>query len=48
MRLSLYRRQRSHWWRHEYHDRDGVRWFHIMFGHPRYHAWWAFSLYVYF
>lgn len=47
MKLKFFRRQRSRWFRWEWHDYLGVRYLMISLGHPRRHAWWAFSLYLY-
>jgi hypothetical protein len=46
--LSVYRCQRSRWFGYERYHHDGHHWINVSLGHPDYHAWWAFSLYVWF
>lgn len=47
MKALLFRRQRSRWLTTEFHNHQGVTFLNVALGHPRTHAWWAFSLYVY-
>ena len=48
MKISVYRRQRSAPLRWEWHNHNGVRYVNLTIGHPHRHAWWAFSLFIYY